>query len=66
MRGRREQHGPRTILATQTGHDPILAAGLRYGKYIITLTAVRLKVKENQLVNVFGEIRVRVDGLKSA
>jgi hypothetical protein len=30
------------------------------------LTAVRLKVEENQLVGVFGEIGVRVDGLKSA
>jgi hypothetical protein len=29
-------------------------------------TAVRLKVEENQLVGVFGEIGVRVDGLKSA
>jgi hypothetical protein len=29
-------------------------------------TAVRLKVEENQLVDVFGEICVRVDGLKSA
>jgi len=37
MRGRRERNGPRTILAAQTVHDPILAAGLRYGKYIVTL-----------------------------
>jgi hypothetical protein len=31
-----------------------------------SITAVRLKVEENQLVGVFGEIGVRVDGLKSA
>jgi hypothetical protein len=30
------------------------------------LTAVRLKVEENQLVGVFGEIGVVVDGLKGA
>ena len=29
-------------------------------------TAVRLKVEENQLVGVFGEIGLRVDGLKGA
>jgi hypothetical protein len=29
-------------------------------------TAVRLKVEENQLVGVFGEIGVVVDGLKGA
>jgi hypothetical protein len=34
--------------------------------HIIATTAVRLKVEENQLVGVFGEIGVRVDGLKSA
>jgi len=51
----------------------------RLGKYIFKqgkfflgqnlyypVTAVRLKVEENQLVDVFGEICVRVDGLKSA
>jgi hypothetical protein len=32
----------------------------------LSITAVRLKVEENQLVGVFGEIGVRVDGLKSA
>jgi hypothetical protein len=34
--------------------------------YRIWATAVRLKVEENQLVDVFGEICVRVDGMKSA
>jgi hypothetical protein len=29
-------------------------------------TAVRLKVEENQLVGIFGEIGVPVDGLKGA
>jgi hypothetical protein len=29
-------------------------------------TAVRLKVEENQLVGIFGEIGVLVDGLKGA
>jgi len=30
------------------------------------ITAVRLKVEENQLVGVFGESGVLVDGLKGA
>jgi hypothetical protein len=30
------------------------------------ITAVRLKVEKNQLVNVFGEIGVLIDGLKGA
>jgi hypothetical protein len=29
-------------------------------------TAVRLKVEENQLVDVFGEIGFHIDGLKGA
>jgi hypothetical protein len=33
---------------------------------IHSFTAVRLKVEENQLVGVFGEIGVVVDGLKGA
>ena len=32
----------------------------------LELTAVRLKVEENQLVGIFGEIGVLVDGLKGA
>lgn len=34
--------------------------------FSLRITAVRSKVEENQLVGVFGEIGVRVDGLKSA
>jgi len=30
------------------------------------ITAVRLKVEQNQLVDVFGEIGVLIDGLKGA
>ena len=30
------------------------------------ITTVRLKVEENQLVDVFGEIGTRFEGLKSA
>ena len=30
------------------------------------ITAVRLKVEENQLVDVFGEIGFHIDGLKGA
>jgi hypothetical protein len=30
------------------------------------ITAVRLRAAENPLVDVFGEICIRVDGLKSA
>ncbi len=33
---------------------------------IVEITAVRLKVEENQLVGVFGKIGVRVDSLKCA
>ncbi len=33
---------------------------------LLCFTVVRLKVEENQLVDVFGEICVRVDGLESA
>ena len=29
-------------------------------------TTVRLKVEENQLVDVFGEIRAHIEGLKGA
>jgi hypothetical protein len=31
---------------------------------LCTYTAARLKVKENQLVNIFGEISFLIDGLK--
>ena len=30
------------------------------------ITTVRLKVEENQLVDVFGEIGTRIEGLKGA
>jgi hypothetical protein len=33
---------------------------------ISNITAVRLKVEENQLVDVFGEIGFHIDGLKGA
>ena len=33
---------------------------------VVWLTAVRLKVEENQLVGVFGEIGFHIDGLKGA
>jgi hypothetical protein len=33
---------------------------------LLKVTAVRLKVEENQLVGIFGEIGVPVDGLKGA
>ena len=33
---------------------------------VVWLTAVRLKVEENQLVDVFGEIGFRIDGLQSS
>jgi hypothetical protein len=39
---------------------------LDYLGEMFTLTAVRLKVEENQLVGIFGEIGVLVDGLKYA
>jgi len=34
--------------------------------YLFTITAARLKVEENQLVDVFGEIGFHIDGLKGA
>jgi hypothetical protein len=37
-----------------------------FGQAITDITAVRLKVEENQLVDVFGEIGFHVDGLKGA
>ena len=43
--------------------DPIGFAG---GQANLYTTAVRLKVEENQLVGIFGEIGVLVDGLKYA
>jgi len=33
---------------------------------LFAVTTVRLKVEENQLVGIFGEIGVLVDGLKGA
>ena len=33
---------------------------------LVEITAVRLKVEENQLVGVFDEICVQLDGLQSA
>ena len=43
------------------GHLPLQKAA-----YSCYLTAVRLKVEQNQLVGVFGEIGVLVDALKGA
>ena len=36
------------------------------GGWLTMVTAVRLKVEKNQLVGIFGEIGVLVDGLKYA
>jgi hypothetical protein len=44
--------------ATHSFHDSL--------KDIYGGTTVRLKVEENQLVGIFGEIGVLVDGLKGA
>ena len=38
----------------------------RFAKSLCGDTAVRLKVEENQLVDVFGEIGFHTDGLKGA
>jgi DNA adenine methylase len=45
---------------------PYIPATRVAGGYRYELTAVRLKVEENQLVDVFGEIGFHVDGLKGA
>jgi hypothetical protein len=37
-----------------------------HSRSLIHITTVRLKVEENQLVGIFGEIGVLVDGLKGA
>ena len=44
----------------------VVAGGFFVFRDTCDLTAVRLKVEENQLVDVFGRIGVRVDGLKGA
>jgi len=36
------------------------------GCSLLCITTVRLKVEENQLVDVFGEIGIRIEGLKGA
>ncbi len=41
-------------------------SGLENVPAFIEITTVRLKVEENQLVNVFGEIGIRIEGLKGA
>jgi hypothetical protein len=41
-------------------------AALSISQLYFASTAVRLKVKENQLVGVFGEIGVPIDGLNGA
>ena len=43
-----------------------LAVEYRRAGDIGDTTAVRLKVEENQLVDVFGEIGFHIDGLKGA
>jgi hypothetical protein len=42
----------------------VTTSGILYQFDVIT--TVRLKVEENQLVGIFGEIGVLVDGLKGA
>ena len=42
------------------------AYGLDTGIWTSPITAVRLKVEENQLVDVLGEIGFHIDGLKGA
>jgi len=44
--------------------SPSTTAGL--SGPIFALSSVRLKVEENQLVDVFGEISTRIEGLKGA
>ena len=49
-------------------HEPVIDgrdATTQGDELDLDITAVRLKVEENQLVDVFGEICVGVDGLKS-
>ena len=59
----------RLVAAASSAHPTKYAqnkcAGIQDGT-TFWITAVRLKVEENQLVDVFGEIGVLVDGLKGA
>jgi hypothetical protein len=45
---------------------PLMSGFHTYVQQLVSNTAVRLKVEENQLVGIFGEIGVPVDGLKGA
>ena len=47
-----------------TGHDFILISRRRDASN--QATAVRLKLEQNQLVDVFDEIRILIDGLEGA
>ena len=47
------------------GHDPFCVLNLLACLYF-DITTVRLNVEENQLVDVFGEIGTRIEGLKGA
>ena len=46
--------------------DPLRIPASRGSILFSNITAVRLKLEQNQLVDVFGEIGVGVDGLKGA
>ena len=55
------------VLLKMNGYFGILTAYSVFERCLLYLfTAVRLKLEQNQLVGVFGEIGVRVDGLKGA
>ncbi len=45
-------------------HGPVDQGGVKCKPSLPTSTAVRLKVEENQLVDVFSEIGIHIDALK--
>jgi hypothetical protein len=59
------------ILSSHIGHTAYLPLTPKQfvvvkARHMVKITAVRLKVEENQLVGIFGKIGVLVDGLKGA
>ena len=68
MDGRRAGGSPANAIPSQprgSARQERTVAKLKYIN-IERVTTVRLKVEENQLVDVFGEIGTRVEGLKGA
>ena len=69
--GRGKDGRVRWLCICDCGREFEVGGGLRNGHTkscgcLRFITTVRLKVEENQLVDVFGEIATRIEGLKGA